>query len=257
MKFSSQTTFNMVRKMLEDPSDSADYHILYAIIQTDCQALLRNCTLSQQDKEDIIQETQISVFSGLLRYAENFANASDAQRGAYLRTILSRRLNDMLARRYRHSSEISYDMENFPPELCSIQDCMLYDICIRSELTQTLHEACQMDCPAEQTIAFLCTKCTSTPGKNDKPSHVAQLLGGMPLKNAAQIVIDQFRQEYSFPSEWDIFAPLQKKLAQPTTFGTYGDCIFQMTPRAISNSNGKISEYLRKIHDRFFGGNSL
>lgn len=257
MKFSSQTTFNMVHKMLKDPSNHADYHILYAIIQADCQALLRNCTLSQQDKEDIIQETQISVFSGLLRYVENFANASDAQRGAFLKTILSRRLNDLLARRYRRSCEISYDMEDFPQELCSMQDFMLHDICVRNELTQTLQEACQMDCPAEQTIAFLCTKCTSTPGKNDKPSHVAQLLGGMPLKNAAQLVIDRFRQECSFPIECDIFAPLQKKLAQPTTCGTYGDCIFQMTPRAISNSNGKISEHLRKSHDRFFGGNSL
>ena len=152
MKFSSQTTFNMVRKMLEDPSDSADYHILYAIIQSDCQALLRNCTLSQQDKEDIIQETQISVFSGLLRYSESYADASDAQRGAYLRTILSRRLNDLLARRYRQKCEISYDMEDFPPELCGVQDCMLRDLCIRSELTQMLYYACKMDCPDRKSV---------------------------------------------------------------------------------------------------------
>ena len=79
----------------------------------------------------------------------------------------------------------------------------------------------------------------------------------MPLKNAAQLVIDQIQQECSFPIEGDIFTPLHKKLARPTDHGTYGDCLFQMTPRAISNANGKIAEHLRKMHDRFFGGYDL
>ena len=257
MNFGKQTVFDYVRKMTADPESDDDYHILFGIVRHDCLSLLGGCKLSQEDKDDIIQNVQISVFSGLIRYVEQFANASEPQRNAYLRTILFRRRDDLLARNYKHGKTVSYDGDDFPLELCGTQDDMFDALSAHETLQQALHFICKAPFPPAQIIGYLMSRSTAPSGKNGRPALVAQRLNGLPLQEAAQIAIEQIQAECPCPIDARIYMPLLNKLEQPTGHEKQDNPCFSMTPQAISTTNSRIANYLRKHRDQFNGGNIL
>ena len=257
MNFGTQSVFDYVRNMVTDPNCAEEYPVLYFVIRKDCMELLSTTNLPQEDKEDIVQEVQMSVFSGLVDYVEVYASKAPAQRNAYLQTILLRRRNELLRSRYKRKHVSSYDVEDFPVELCGVQDDMFDRLSDRNELTNAFTLICSMKLPAEQIIAYLLGRCTALTGKNSKPALVAQQLAGMTLHEAARYTFDRLQEEFPFPMDRVVFAPLLEKLAETTGQGNYGDGIFLLTPRKISNANSYIAEYLRKHQDRIIGGNSL
>lgn len=250
MNFGNQPTFDYVRNMISKPNSEVYYPYVYKIVRGDCACLLSRVNLPLEDKEDIIQDVQLSLFPKLVWYVENFADSSEAQRNACLKTILNRRLNDFLARKYKHKGVTSYDVEDFPMELCGVQDTMLSSMSNRDEVQQALRQVCSMDMPPQQTIAFLYAKSTTLlakGGKNSKPALVAKALEGLPLEEAARIAIQQMREACPFPLEANVFAPLLCRIAQPTNGVAIGDLTFHLTPQAISYSCSHISEKLRKL----------
>lgn len=257
MNFGNQTVFDYVRKITTDPESDDDYHILYGIVRKDCLSLLYSCNLSQEDKDDIIQNVQLSVFSGLIRYVETYANLSEPQRNAYLRTILFRRRDDLLARNYKRGPEISYDEDDFPQELCGTQDDMFDALSTHEALQQALHFICKAPFPPAQIIGYLMTRSTSKSGKNGSPAEVARRLNGLPLWEAAQIVIEEIQAECPSPIDASIYMPLLNQLEQPARHEVQDTACFSMTPQAIYTTNSRIATYLRKHRDQFNGGNIL
>ena len=250
MEFGSQSTFHMVQQSLENPDSAADYHLVYAIIQKDCRVLLSSWDLSQEDKDDIIQDTQISIYAGLVYYVEHFAHASPAQRNAYLRKVLLRRGSDQLTHQRRHKQAVSYDNEDFPQELCGVQDDLFQSVSHREQVHNALTQVCSLNFPEDEIIAFLATRCTVMTGKSSKPSQVAQQLSGMSLKAAAAATIHMIQQECPFPISGAVYAPLMDRLTPDTD-------PFGLTPKEISNANCKIIQQLRKQQNPFIGGISL
>ena len=253
MNFGTDTVFDYVRTMITDPESDDAYQKLYYIVSNDCFVFLHSCSLSTEDKEDIMQSVQISVYAGLHGYVRNFQNASVQQRNAYLRTIIRRRLNDLLARKYRHQHVASYDADDFPAELCGDQADLFTELSNRSELLATLEMLCASHFAPAQIIAYLLGRCTIASGKNAKPALVAQRLQALPLLEAAGIAIGQFRHNCPFPIEDDIFAPLLQRLVRKPA----GHECFDLTPRQISDANSMIAAYLRKQRDLSNGGDSL
>ena len=244
MNFGTQSVFDYVREMIADPNSAEDYPVLYFVIRKDCQELLRGTHLPREDMEDIIQEVQLCVYAGLAHYVEVYASKAPAQRNAYLKTIVLRRRDDLLRSCYKRKHVSSYDVEDFPIELCGVQDDMFDRLSDRNELMKTLRVICSVDLPAEHIIAYLLGRCTVTTGKNSKPALVAQQLTGMTLHEAARYTFVRLREECPFPIDRAVFAPLLEKLAEPTAQGTYGDNIFLLSPRKISNANSYIADYL-------------
>lgn len=250
MNFGNQPTFDYVRNMISNPNSNEDYAVVYQIVWTDCSSLLSHYNLSHEDKEDIIQDVQASLFPRMVWYVENFAQASVAQRNACLKTILLRRTNDLLARKYKHKGVTSYDVEDFPMELCGVPDTMFSRMSSRDEVQQALRLVCAMNLPPQQTIAFLFAKSTTLltkGGKNSKPALVAKALAGLPLEEAARIAVRQMKEACPFPLDADVFDPLLRQIAQLAKDGRVGEQNFDLTPRAISNSCSQISEKLRRV----------
>ncbi len=260
MNFGKQVVFDYVRNMIAEPNSEKDYQELYNIIWVDAFGLLSRYNLSIEDKEDIVQDVEISFFPRLTWYVENFRHASPAQRNACLRTIVKRRMNDQLARRYRHSNVTSYDAEDFPEELSGVCEDTFAGLSSRDEVRQALKLICSLNFPAEQIIAYLMTRCTaltSKGGKNGKPAQVARQLAGLTLDESAAIAIRQIQEVCPFAVSMEVYAPLLEKLDKSVSQSRCGDCRFNLTPRMISGVCSQITERLRSIWERLNGGKEL
>ncbi|MBQ4563056.1 MAG: hypothetical protein IJA58_01085 [Lachnospiraceae bacterium] len=259
MKFGSQEIFNQICAMITDPDSSSDYEMLYETVRTDTLALIRRDTFSEDEREDIVQNVELAVFRGLVRFAERFAEKSPEERNKFLCGIVYRKRADCLAQQYRAKNFVSYDVDD-APEIASdelLEERFMDRMQLRQDMLNSIYEVCSLRTTPDKIIAFFFNKLSAAlgaSGKNGSPAEVRRMLAECTQRQAANAAVRELEHLMGCRIPKKIVAPLYSKLAEVTAEGVRGDLPFTLTVRDITDSSSWISSKMRKQKESILGG---
>lgn len=262
MKFGSKEVFGNICAMVADPESAGRYEQLYSIVRDDTLAVICRDTLTLEEREDIVQNVELAVFRGLLRYSQNYANCTEEERNRYLRRIISNKRNDCLADQYRARQFTSYDTED-GPELAgegNLEEEILNEKQIRQDLFHSIRGVCALRTTPDKIIGFLHNKLTAVldrSGRNGAPAAVSERLAACTQQVAADLAVQELERMLECHIPDAVFAPLYDKLQEVTRNGVQGDLPFRLTARDITDSSSWIASKMRKQKETIIGGKRL
>lgn len=261
MKFGSKEVFDTVSVMIADPDSAGRYEELYAIIRADTLSAIGRDTLSQEEREDIIQNVELAVFRALVRYAENYADATPEERNSYLRRIIANKRNDCLAEQYRARQFVSYDADNSPEysDNCIMEESLMNGEQVKQELFQSIRGVCALRTTPDKIIAFLHNKVAAAEdrgGHNGSPAEVSRKLSEFTQQAAADMAVSRLEKLLQCRIPKSVFAPLYDKLRETTSEGIRAELPFRLSARDITDSSCWIASKMRKQRSTNIGGNT-
>ena len=260
MRFGSNEIFGRICAMVTDPESAGQYEQLYEIVRDDTLAVIRRDTLSPEEREDIVQNVELAVFRGLVRFVDTYADCTEEERNRYLRRIIANKRNDCLAEQYRGKHYCSYDGDDAPvlAQEGSMEDAVMNEMQLRQELFQSIRAVCSLRTTPDKIIAFLLNKLTAvldSGGRNGTPAVLSRRLSGYTQKRVAEMTVRELERLMGCQIPKEVVWPLFAKLKERTPEGLRGDLPFRLTPRDITDSSSWIASKMRKQKETIIGGN--
>ena len=246
MRFGTEEVFNYIRENITR-SDDAWYSRLYNIIRADTLSVLSGYRLHKDDKDEIIQEVQISVTVHLSKFLKESENKSVDQRNSWLGKNVKNKMIDYLRKKNRHLNEpfeVWHETGAFFDELERAQrigEC-------RQRLLRAIKDVCSIKTTPDKIIAFFLNKvigATELDRRNGAPKQTVSLLSGKTLYEASEYVKTRIRTAVSFPVPDDVYIELDNKLNIDCGGVKYGCRIFDLSVRRIADSSNWIGSKLR------------
>lgn len=260
MRFGSKEIYGRICSMVSDPNGAAQYEQLYDVVRSDTLMMLRRDTLTEEEREDIVQNVELAVFRGLVRFVDRFAEAGEEERNKYLCGIIYRKRADCLAGRYRDSVLVSYDGEEEPTLTTGqgVEETVLDSWQLREDLMNTIREVCALRTTPDKIIAFFLNKLTSVvdpSARNGSPAQVKRMLDSLTQREAADLAVGELETLMGCLIPRKVVAPLYEKLLEQTPEGVRGELPFKLSIRSITDSSSWISSKMRKQKENIIGGN--
>ena len=259
MKFGSQRVFDQMIAMLSDPDSVADYQELYEVVRADTLALIRRDTFTEEEREDIVQNVELAVFRGLVRFAERFAEKSPEERNRYLCGIIYRKRADAMAEQYSAKNLVSYDTDDAPEYTDGewFEETLMDKVQLRHNLMNSIYEVCSLRTTPDKIIAFFFNKLSAVlgaSGKNGSPAEVCRLLSQYNQRAAAEMAIREVEHLMGYRIPKKFIMPLYEKLEEMTSEGVRGELPFTLSVRDITDSSSWISSKMRRQKEAIMGG---
>ena len=260
MKFGSNEVFGTICAMVTDPESAGRYEQLYEIIRDDTLTVIRRDTLSPEEREDIVQNVELAVFRGLVRFVDTYTDCSEEERNRYLRRVIANKRNDCLAEQYHAKRYSSYDADGVPvlAQEGSMEEDVLNEMQLRQDLLRSIHAVCSLRTTPDKITAFLLNKLTAVldrTGQNGTPAFVSQRLKDDTQRTAADLAVRELERLMGCRIPKTIISPLYEKLQEQTPEGVRGDLPFRLTARDITDSSSWIASKMRKQKETIIGGN--
>ena len=240
MTFGKTETLLMIGTILRQDEESA-YDPLCRILYKDVNHLMNKYCQGIQfrDKEDLIQEVVSKVILNLPRFYKNSVNASEAERNAWLKTIVINARNDYFRRLYRSVEKDAVGL------LDSVEQTAEKTIETQMELRESLFEALsnafRIDTSPEKLMAFvyncLLGRLTST---NGSPKKVTEEFEEVALWDMYQRMVYDLSDVLHCPIPEHILKPLKDKVEKTP------DKPFRLSPRSITESSSWIVKTLKE-----------
>lgn len=259
MKFGSKEVFGIICAMVADPESAGRYEQVYDVVREDTLAVICRDTLSPEERDDIVQNVELAVFRGLVRFKEIYADCTEEERNRYLRRIISNKRNDCLAEQYRAKRYTYYDAEGAEEleQEGSLEGDFLIQSQLRQDLLQSIQRVCALRTTPDKIIAFLLNKLTAVldgGGRNGTPAVVAVRLSSYTQQAAADLAVRELEGLLACKIPEAVFSPLYEKLRERTPDGVRGELLFCLSARDITDSSCWIASKMRKQKETIIGG---
>lgn len=222
MEFGSEEIFELIAQNIESPGEYEWYGKLAKCIERDTRKRLGGYALSAADKDDIVQDVQIKVFTNLSDFYSSSTDASVGQRNSWLTKIIMNTANDV----YRKLKDmgpppISIDGDANFGDIPSSED-MEDTVYFRSRLFAVFSYLGTINTTPEKIMSYLFNKLESLfYEKSGKPSDIERHLYGRPMNEVFDELIRQMSLLFNSELPKDVVQPLWERVepvgAQPYT----------------------------------------
>lgn len=237
MEFGKDSTFDHIEKHIYESGDGSWYRQLSTSIQNDAKMLLRKYNIAEKDRDDIIQEVQISIFKKLPDYVEEFKDKTVQQRNAWLQTIVKNKIKDFLRKNSKRKEDYGTDREYEAADPFQLAESIIQ----KTELFEVLHQLCGIKTSPDRLLAFLLNKLSvAMDGVNGSPKELAEQMAGKKLQGVYEQVKIQLQALLQYDISDQILQPLWEKV-EP-----YAQTEFQLNARIITDSSSWIGKKLQK-----------
>ncbi len=259
MRFASQEFFNHLKQEVLNGNDDRIYYELYDVIKQSVEGKIK-FRIKSEDANDVCQEVVIAVYLRLPEFIEKSENMHEAQRQAWLNTIVSNKISDYFRKNKKNIDTLSMDAmcetedsEYIPLEI--VKNFSTPDspesIVMTRELSSAMNDLLvslfSINTAPEKLMGFVYAKLLLAQerdsGTSGRPAEAERRLRGISLYD----IFDMMKRDFSHVMKGnfsdEIFLPLQKKLDSITSDGTaVGDKRFNMTVKQITDGTNRISK---------------
>lgn len=263
MQFGSDGFFQYIKETLTDENTPCRYEVIYETVKKDIAFLWKRYDLSEQDKQDIEQEIQLTVRRNLVSFVLNSEDKDEKQRNTWLKTVAIHKVNDYFSHYYKKGMDKQAPLNeaqdlhmNQDGEFCTItSDSLLYDP-EQDLLSRLLREICEINTTPDKIMAFIFSKVIPVAlehRRNGVPKEVIQQLGGKKLGMIFLAMKRYLRAVFQKEIPDYFFAALEEKLQKSMNGVKWSDQNFQMNARGITDSGNWISKKLKHRKDEIIG----
>ncbi|HCS73589.1 MAG TPA: hypothetical protein DIW17_06925 [Clostridiales bacterium] len=252
VKFGLDTTYEYIKNNIGAQDNSKWYDYLYKIIENDALSVLSEYKLQKADKDDIIQNAQLSVTRYLVSFVLKSSEYSVYQRNAWLRKIIKSRINDFFrekSRQYLQPVDEAAKALIIQPASANFTDLADEQAYFEEQLIGAIERVCSINTTPEKIIAFLLNRVSGSielSRKNGSPKDVAKMINGKAIDEAFQILKMKLCCILSVSVPDSALYELIKKIDDDTSGSRVGSFIISITPRSIADSSYWISRKLNK-----------
>ncbi len=240
--FGSDEVFLMIEQNIINEDNEQWYEELYEIVTEQCKRILlrdyrMQSVLTEDDLEDVAQIVNMKVCQHLVEFYFHSITATEAQRNAWLKTIVKHAAEDYIRKEKKRPTVPLYPKrkpsstnKDDPQDAADLQ----------SALTTSVKHICQMPTSAQNIIAFLLGKISVVfaSGRNSvSAKELIRQLDGKTLFDAfrrLELLLCEICEDDM--SNNGVFDGLVEKLNLKAEKGLVGDQKFDMSAKQISNA---------------------
>lgn len=265
---------NFARLQRAAAGDENEYAAVIGEVNEFCLRRLRakGCTCARRtedlepDLQDIVQEVQLAVFRGLVRFVRESAEKSERERDGWLNAIILNKINDMLRHKYR-----SEDCDQLADQPEDLDNCIDENAARAMEgaeehrlqhpgdlIYDSIRTVCSWRTAPEMAIAFFLNGVAYPAAlhrSSGSPRYVAAAFRDKTLDEALRLtrlcLIDTLRVD--IPE--DAFLPLLARLNEKENGRRVGERVFVLSEHAMSDSTSRLKDRLAEKLEKEAGNN--
>lgn len=251
MWFGSNEFFFYIKDNIQNENITM-YNKIYDVVKHDTYNIMSVYELSKEDREDILQEVEITVVRNLVKYLIESETCTEIQRNAWLRKVVKNKVYDYYRKRGRILEFIGGEdvLENATNEHDSIEECIIQQCDVKevnAELLRAISKACYINTTPEKIIAFLLNKVLGAlvlERTHGSPQEVIRMLEGKTLDVAFIIMKKEIQNALSVDIPDEIYEGLNQKLEQRVEGEYVKNRRFHISARTITDSSSWIKSKL-------------
>lgn len=254
MKFGTNEVFEYIKYNFENSPDEKLYNMIYDVVKADALTVLSSYNFNDADKDDIIQEVQISVSNHLAKYIRDSVDKNEEERNAWLKMIIKCKIADFFRKRYRSAEDSLEDIiADDRTHMRYLSNDDIKEKYIREaeedELIRAIKRVCEINTSADKIIAFLLNKVIATlemSRMNGSPKEIAAALSGKTIFEASDYMKKKLQAVISINIPPDTYEALDRKVDAAMSSEDPRKRMFTITPRIISDSGNWIISKLQE-----------
>ena len=276
MNWGNQNNYQAVKAAVYS---GAGYDRIFETVLADVRPLIARHGVPETEREDVLQEICIAVLQNLASFVVNSETLSPSQRNSWLRTLAERRINDFWRSYYREEKTLpdnGADAKTAQRRKISLsaldgedgeerdipqeqRELLLLEEEDLPHLFAVLEALLSVNTAPDKMLAFLFNKIILADYAGiikNKTAYIAEQLHGKRLGviyAAARVELER-TLDTALPDR--IFTTLRARLAEEKDGIVYENRLFDMTPRAITDSSnwikGRFKELINNDRKAYF-----
>lgn len=253
MEFGKDSVYQFVKQNCMASQDPEWYKHVYNVVKADTLSVLSAYRLQKDDKDDIIQEVQLEVIKRLVKFVHDSENNTEAQRNAWLHTIINSKICDFFRKKYKRIEDSIEDLllnTKKHKEFASSNNIeeRIKQLEVQSKLLEAIELVCNINTSPEKIISFLFSRVIGVlelSRKNGSPLQVVQELNGKTLKGASELLKRKLQSVLTILIPDDVYKGLDDKIEQEYLINVCSRT-FMIDPRTIADSSNWIGKKIKQ-----------